>query len=186
MSEFSTETPNKIINYFQAKDSGNELSKQLIVKWMQTNDLEVLGVLYSFLIEKKHYDRIKPNLSFKDYYEFIKHYFSLCFQEDRDSTWINSRFEAGWDLVNWFAICWQDPYISNKYINDLKDWLGVQYKNGNDEIRNCIITATLEHLFENKKMVILFQNWKRDPELRIAYDIALQFSSNGGKSPIGL
>jgi hypothetical protein len=54
-------------------------------------------------------------------------------------------------------------------VKELKDWLGRLYAEGDESIRTCIITATLEHLFEQKDIRESFPDWKKDPVLAITH-----------------
>ena len=50
--------------------------------------------------------------------------------------------------------------------------MGGVYKNGDDRLRTCIVTATLEHLFERKAIRKYFADWQDDATLAVAYDQA--------------
>jgi len=172
-----------IINDFE---SNEEVQRQRVLDWMSSGDLEIMGVVYYFVTEYKYYTKIQPPLKFQHYFPFIKHYFELCINQNVvNHDWINSRYQAGWDLVNWFSHLWEDEKIDRKYLEDLKEWIGEIYKKNDQDIRECIINATLEHLFENKKVAEFFSDWKSDPELRVAYDQALEWTQMGGESPKG-
>lgn len=68
-------------------------------------------------------------------------------------------------------------------LEDLKVWLGGLYKEGDSEIRTCVVQATLEHLFENEQMRNLFSDWRNDEVLAVAYEEASEWYRGGGSSP---
>lgn len=70
----------------------------LFRQWMACEDIEVLGFVYSKLDD--HRFRIEPELSLDEYLRFVRHYYERCLVENPDGEWSDSRYSAGWDLVN--------------------------------------------------------------------------------------
>jgi hypothetical protein len=171
----------EIYNYFQSNldvyDGG------LIKKWLKSNEIEALAVLDVFINEEKYYLKIQPPLTFLDYYNMVLKYFSLCLKNDHMSAWINSRYTAGRDLIGWFMSFWNDKKVPRKYLNQMKDWIAGLYKEGDKELKECIITATLEHLFEDIKVLKFFSDWENDPELKEAYESAKEWWGFGKSEP---
>ena len=66
-----------------------------------------------------------------------------------------------------------------------KNWLADLYKGSPEEIRTCIVQATLEHLLEQKHFREFFADWKNDPVLRRAYEEALLWHQGVGKTWLG-
>ena len=177
--------PERIVEEFGLPEHAKRsiIAKQTIVDWMASDDLEALGALYSFLVESRYAARIKPALTFADYWRFISRYFERCLREDPSGEWAHSRYETGWDLASWFAKIWEDSSVSLEEKADIKAWLATQYRSGNSEVRRAIVDATLEHLFENREIERFFEDWK-DGDLSIAYTEAAQWSAKGGQSGI--
>jgi hypothetical protein len=154
-----------------------------LMELMGSDDPEVLGIVYSF-INSERAKMVGPPLIFGDYHLFTLRYYERCLREDPDGDWSDSRYSAGWDLVNWFAILWRDNDIPKRSLNEIKDMLARLYTEGDDELRTCIVTATLEHLFEQEPIRKFFDDWKSDPVLALAYSEAIQWREGGGKSPL--
>ncbi len=146
--------------------------------WMQSEDIEVLGAVYRLIMDKSCYKRIQPPLNVHEYVAFVKHYYGRCFRENPESEWADSRYSAGWGLVAWFNHLWRDSNVSRKILAEIKRWIADLYKGGTEEIRKCIITATLEHLFEDKTIAKYFIDWRKDSELGSAYEEALGYSKH--------
>ena len=159
------------------KKEAGVYNAEKIKEWMKCRNVEALGVLYYFLTEERYYMKIDPPLNFQDYFYFIKDYFSLCFKEDPDDLWADSKYGAGRDLVGWFKSFWEANNVPRKYLKDIKTWIGELYKDGNKEMKECIVNATLEHLFENKEIRRFFSDWEKDPDLVEAYKLALEWSN---------
>jgi hypothetical protein len=151
--------------------------------WMASDDIELLGFTHHLLSNRRF--RIEPPISMGEYVVFTKLYCERCFKENPDGEWSDSSYSAGYDLVNIFAGLWNDGAVPRTVLADLKDWMGKLYKSGDSEMRICIVNATLEHLFEQKKIRAFFSDWQKDETLRIAYSEASEWYQGGGKSPLG-
>jgi hypothetical protein len=146
-----------------------------IERWMGSEDLEALGALMVILTKKKHYLRITPPLGLDDYFPFLLHYFERCLRENVDGEWMDSSYTAAWSLVNWFRGFWDDPEVPRKRLREMKDWLARLYREGDERLRNCLVTGTLEHLFEDKAIARFFDDWRKDPVLTVAYREAMEW-----------
>lgn len=154
-----------------------------IQKWMASGDIEILGFTYALLHDRRF--RIEPPIAITEYVTFTKHYYERCFRENPDGDWSDSRFTAATDLVNVFASLWRDPSVPRSFPQELKLWLANLYKTGDGAFRDCIIQATLEHLFEQEEIRGFFSDWKSDPELSAAYEEACEWYKGGGKTRLG-
>ena len=129
--------------------------------------------------------RIEPPFSVEEYVGFVKDYYKRCLLENPDGHWSDSRYSEGTDLVNIFGSLWRDSQVPRALLGDLKDFLGRLYKGGDEEIRTCIVQATLEHLVEQKPIRKFFSDRQKDSVLRIAYDEACLWPDGGGSTPLG-
>ena len=68
---------------------------------------------------------------------------------------------------------------------ELKEWLGRLYDEGDENLRTCIVTATFEHLFEQKDIRDFFSDWKKRPVLATAHKEASEWYLGGGKTLFG-
>jgi hypothetical protein len=87
--------------------------------------------------------------------------------------------------VNIFASLWRDSAVPREILKELKDWLGRLYAEGDETLRTCIVTATLEHLFEQKDIREFFSDWKQHPVLTMAHKQGSEWYLGGGKTPLG-
>lgn len=152
-------------------------------QWMANQDIEVLAFTYHLLGD--HRLRVEPELSLDEYLKFVRHYYERRFIENPDGEWSDSRYSAGWDLVNVLAFHWDNPQVPKSVTEDWKRWLADIYKKGSQELRTCIVTATLEHLFEQGVFRKFFADWMKDPILRKPYQQALEWYVGGGRTPLG-
>jgi hypothetical protein len=150
---------------------------------MASGNVEVLGYTYHLLGD--HRFHVEPALSLDEYLEFVRRYYERCFLESPDGDWSDSRYSAGWDLVNVIASQWGNPDVPKSVMEDWKQWLANIYKRGSDDVRRCIVTATLEHLLEQGAFRNFFADWVKDPTLRKAYEEALKWYEGGGRTRLG-
>ena len=184
-----------LLSEIQSEFEGSEEVKETpiprvkVKAWMQSEDLEVLGAVYRLIMDKRFYFRIAPPLTIKDYVLFVSHYFGRCFREiPKESVvykWAHSRHAAGCELAGWFASLWFDDGVPRILLLEIKNWLASFYKDGDEEIRSCIVTATLKPLFEEKKIAKFFADWRKDVILRRGYDEALKNSKGHLQQPAG-
>ena len=152
---------------------------------MNDSDIDVLGAVYGFIMNVKDARRVDPPLLYSDYQKFLLSYYERCFLEDPQSVWADSRYSAGWDFVNWFSHIWEDDSIPRSGVAELKELLARLYREGDEKLRTCIVTATLEHLFEQKSIRKYFEDWRTATVLGTAYQQAMEWANAGGKSPLG-
>lgn len=50
------------------------------------------------------------------------------------------------------------------------------YREGNEQVRECLVVSILEHLFEDPKAIELFSDWSSDLELNEPYTEALGYA----------
>ena len=169
----------KIVNEFGLPGSpkSHPISQDMVKEWMGSTDIEVLGVVSSYILEKQYIKRIEPHLTFDDVHPFIISYFERCLLENPDGDWTDSSYEAAWSLVSWFRYLWSEKENHMKEIENFKKWLGNLYKNGDERLQDCIVNGTVEHLFEDKKIKAFFKDWLGDPILNKAYTLAADWSS---------
>ena len=161
------------------------IPKTRIEQFMNHGDIEVLGAVYAFITDERRSKVIEPSLQFEDYYQFVTRYYERCLREDPKSKWADSRYSAGHDLVGWFVSLWNDKEVPKSAIANLKAWLAQLYREGDEALRNCLVTATLEHLFEHQKIRKYFADWEGDPVLGAAFAGAKEWVQGGGSTPLG-
>ena len=87
--------------------------------------------------------------------------------------------------MNIFASLWRDSSVPRPVLEDLRDWLGRLYEQGDSDIRIRIVQATLEHLFEQEEIRNFFSSWREDKVLAVAHEEASEWYKGGGNSSLG-
>lgn len=161
------------------------VAKVDVLRWMKTPDLDTLGLLYTMIIDRTRFERIRPPLSVEETDTFVRAYLRRCIIENPDSEWTDTRYLAGHSLVNWFVGLWRDRTVPRSLFPGIKDWLAGLYKEGDEDVRDAVINATLEHLFEDRNIAKFFADWKSDPVLRKAYADGMLWRERGGRTSSG-
>jgi hypothetical protein len=148
------------------------LSRDQVLRWAASDDLEALGALSSLLFDPKESRRIEPNLTLADYMDAEFPYLERCLRENPESQWADSRWSAGWLIAKWVKDIWADERFRPE-VDRFRDWLANLYKSAAEpDLRTCLVQATLEHLFEDEGLAARFAGWRDDPELTAAYEEA--------------
>lgn len=147
-----------------------------VLEWMKSDEIEVLGATSALLEDPTHRQRIELGIPFHDYQRFYLRFFERCIRENPDGEWSDSRYLAAHGLVAWFNGLWKDPQVPRAALNEIKLLLEKLYREGDEEIRCCIVTGALEHLLVNRQILKFFYNWKSDETLRSAYNEALGYA----------
>ncbi len=158
-----------------SREGSSTIPLEKLKYWMESGDIEVLGAVASFIADARYFERIKPPIGFDDTHAFLLRYFKRCFLENPDGEWADSRYSAGRDVYLWFVSLWHKKNTRSVVFDDYKALLASLYRKGDAELRACIVTATLEHLFETSSIRKFFADWKEDPILTQAYAEAAEW-----------
>lgn len=152
-----------------------DIDQDRVKVWMNSDDIEVLGALHTFMSKGEYLDRVKPSLSRAELSEFFFRYYERCLRENHEGAWADSRYGAAWDVAAWFKGLWNRGPSERDLQDEIKNWLAALYLNGDERLRRCIVDGALEHMFEEKGVRAHFADWRKDTRLAIAYMEACQW-----------
>lgn len=165
-----------------ALESESLISAHDVNRWMRTCSLDTMGALSILLFE--HAGRIQPSLDLKTVCDFRRTYYTRCLSEAvQGGKYHPSRYVAGHEFDRWFMSLWRDDAVPRRYLEDLKAMLTQLYLSGDPEVRDCVVTSVLEHLFETPEIAEFFSDWKQDSVLREAYESAMEWPNAPPKKP---
>lgn len=149
-----------------------------LADWASAPSLEVRGAVVNFL--RKHGDQITPPLSADETCAIFEGYYKECLvRNPADSPYVANRHVAGYELASWFRAIWVDSQMPRRCVLRIKAMLRELYLL-NENLRDPIVNAVLEHLFETPEIASFFSDWRGDPELKKAYDRALEWTKRRG------
>lgn len=166
-----TNTLNQILDIFNSKNS--PINKAQVLEWMQDSDLEVIAAISCYISKKDITDRITPQLKFNETFEFLLHLYARSLKENSPGEWAESRYGAGREVVALIKSLWSNDEISIGQFDKFKKWLADLFITGDSDLKECIVNAILEHLFEEPTLLAQFEDWKSDPRLAAAYSDSL-------------
>jgi len=161
---------------------GTEMIPASLVKaWMSCDSLAVQGALTHLLAEQSR--RIQPSLSWEEVCNIFQNYYTRCLVENvPEGEYVPNKHIAGYELHNWFKYLWHEPSVSREYLLRLKVMLRDLYLE-NEHLREVIVNAVLEHLFETPEIAEYFSDWKTSPTLEKAYDLAMEWGRDHWPRP---
>jgi hypothetical protein len=167
-------TIERIRSAFGGEDPTNAqpVPKADVLEWMKSTDLEVRGALYSKIANAEGAKHVVPALEFEDYYNFVVPYLEQCIEQDPDGEWADSRYLAGHQLVAWIVSFWNNETVPRDRLREIKHRLAELYIRGDKGVRDAVVNAVLEHLFEHRQLASYFKDWKKDKVLGEAYQAA--------------
>lgn len=136
--------------------------------WMQSDDIDMLGGVVRILENRRAFI-IEPKPPSELIDNFLLNYWFRCIKESPpENEWNDGGFAAGMSLNDWFGVLWEKDK-GNQQLNEVKKRIEILYKEGDEGVRKVLIYSTLEHIFQNEKIVDYFADWMKDPELEKAF-----------------
>lgn len=152
--------------------SNARIPKKQVLSWVQSDDLNVQGLLVALIHDAAFYERIQPPLEYDEYHHLMKEYIARCLIDSPENAeYADSRWEAAYMLLCWFVDVWNDPSVPRWALADLKAFLAEMYLQ-HHELREVLVQRVLEHLFENAEVMRFFADWRKHPVLVVAYQQA--------------
>jgi hypothetical protein len=131
------------------------------------------------------YQRVHPELDLVRVGEFLLDYYLNCIEREpppepqddaelRDDE-LHRPYEAGRLLIGFVVNMWRLRPETDALIDDCVQRVTNLYLKSNQEIRLCIETAFLEHVFERPELRPLFAHWANHPELAEAHRMCMEW-----------
>jgi hypothetical protein len=166
------------------------ISKEYLCDIAQRATLNVRAAIYDLVMDSSRSRNIDPTPEWNDYIYFCLPYLELCIVENPDvsdedpETMVHSRWAACHELASFFRWLWNNSGPPSA-LAGLKEQIGKLYIDGDTKRRRALVQGTLEHLFENASVREFFADWATsESPLRNAYAEAMEWSREGGRSPL--
>lgn len=142
--------------------------------WLKHPSVEVLGAVNVHIMQNTR--RVEPSLSMEEICSTVQEYYKQCLiQNLQTSQYAPNRSIVGLELVGWFQMLWRDSAVPREYLGSLKDMLRdlcIQGVVPPDQMAG----AVLEHLFETPRIAEFFADWRFDPRLEEAFNLAMDWA----------
>jgi len=146
--------------------------------WMQSDDLQILGLVVQAFVDYGDLERIEPRLDMQVVYDFLLKYYERCIREDPQCEWADRRYVVGDHIVPWYhgaPETGDEP--RQEFLTRVKQLLARLYLDGDEDVRDAIVCGTIEHILEQPRWREFFKDWCDDPILRGAYDYAMEWAA---------
>lgn len=173
----NTDDQKLIQHVIDVGESSQVIPASQVKEWLVHPSLDVQGVVTRLI--SKHSSRITPELSLEEKFCAFQNYYRQCLIQNVESHWVPNRYLAGYEIGNWFNSLWKDSSVPREYSMRLKTMLRDLYLE-NEDLREVIVNAVLEHLFETPEIAKFFTDWKADPTLSKPFALAMEWTE---KSP---
>lgn len=157
-----------------AANAENAIARSDIARWIASGDLRVLMEVGAIVLENSH--RIEPPMAIEDLCKIVLLFFKRTFRELPRKTYTPTL-----EFVDWFRQLWNNCSYPRQYVQDLKEMLADLYRSGTQVVRDRVTDGVLEHLCETPAIAAFFADWRGDPELKHAYDMAIEWAESFGK-----
>jgi hypothetical protein len=145
-------------------------------EWMNSPWLEVQTTAFHLLFEHSH--RLEQLPALNEISDFFLRYLERGLRGNSHGE-PKGRYVTGHSLRAWFQRLWRQEPRPEQTLCAIRDLLARLVRLRDDAINDAIITAILEHLFQNQSIVDFFSSWRQDPDLAPAFVEALDLSSSG-------
>lgn len=151
------------------------VSRADVQRWIDSGDLLTWSALYELVANGAA--RIQPELG-DDAIEVMRRYLLRCIEENpAPGDYLHGGYEAAWELASVLKTWRRRGGRAADAIRGIAIELEKMYRRGDDAMRNRVLCGVLEHAFEDSGMRAHFKNWDRDPSLRDAYRLAIEWGA---------
>lgn len=136
---------NNIDNVLSKISGSSEISKTDVLEWLNSLEPEVMGAAYDLVTDQNQIKRVSPTFSFSEVHALLQEYYLKCIKNDYSGEWIDSRYSACLDSVNWISLTWDEMVL-----DDRKNWAKWLSKLGLIEIDTTFTNKSLDDFLLDK------------------------------------
>jgi hypothetical protein len=156
--------------------SGEPVARDDVRRWIDSGDLLIWSVVYA--LAESDWARIQPEIPGEEHIEFMRRYLLRCIEENpTPGEYLHGGYEAAWELAaalkHWRLLGGRMASTVRGVALDLEKI----YRRGEPATQNRILCGVMEHAFEDPAVRPYFLDWERDPDLRDAYKLAVEWGS---------
>jgi len=162
-----------------ALSSSDIVARDDVRRWIDSGDLLAWSVVHA--LTGQDGPRIQPELTQDEHTDFVRRYLLRCIEENPNpGEHLHGGYEAAWELAatlkRWRTLGGRMASTVRGITLDLEKI----YRRGEPATQNRILCGVLEHSFEDPALRPYFVNWERDPDLREAYKLAMEWGTTHG------
>jgi hypothetical protein len=156
--------------------SDAEIARADVQRWIDSGDLLTWSAVYQ--LTNRAWARIQPPPTADEQTDFMRRYLLRCIEENpTPGDYLHGGYEAAWELAStlkhWRTLGGRVAAKIRGVALDLEKI----YRRGDQATQNRILCGVMEHAFEDPAVRPYFVDWERDPELREAYKLAVEWGA---------
>jgi hypothetical protein len=153
-----------------ALSSGGAVARDDVRRWIDSGDLLTWSVVYA-LSER-------AELPADEQAEFTRRYLLRCIEENPPpGEHLHGGYEAAWELASVLKQWRRSGGRIAATVRGVALDLEKIYRRGEPATQNRILCGVMEHAFEDPALRPYFVDWERDPDLRDAYKLAVEWGT---------
>ena len=153
-------------------NAGGGAAREELRRWIDSGDLLTWSAVYALL------DQTSEVLGPDDTADFMRGYLLRCIEENpTPGDYLHGGFEAAWELAGRLKQWRTRGGKAAGVIRGIAVELERLYRRGDPATQSRVSCGVLEHAFEDPALRPYFANWERDPELREAYTLAVEWGA---------
>jgi hypothetical protein len=152
------------------------IARDDVRRWIDSGDLLTWSAV--FTLTEDAWSRIQPEIPIEEQVDFMRRYLLRCIDENPSpGEHLHGGYEAAWELAgsmkHWRTLGGRAAAAVRSIAVELEKL----YRRADSATQNRILCGVLEHAFEDPALRPYFANWDRDPELREAYRLAVEWGA---------
>jgi hypothetical protein len=152
--------------------SGDAAPHDEVRRWIESGDLLTWSAVFALL------ERPSTQFPPDEAAEFMRRYLVRCIEENPSpGDYVHGGYEAAWELAAALKEWRRRGGRIAASIRGVAVDLEKLYRRGDAATKNRVLCGVLEHAFEDAALRPLFSNWERDPELREAFRLAVEWGT---------
>ena len=156
--------------------SEERIARDDVRRWIDSGDLLTWSAVHALLRDAGA--RIDPAISAGEQADFMRRYLLRCIEENPSpGEYLHGGYQAAWELAARLKEWRGHGGKPAKALRGIALDLDKIYRRGDDATRNRVLCGVLEHALEDAALRPYFADWDRDPELREAYKLALEWGA---------
>jgi hypothetical protein len=159
-----------------ALSSDTPVARDDVQRWIDSGDLLTWSGVYQ--LTDKGSNRIEPEMTADEQTDFMRRYLLRCIEENpTPGDHLHGGFEAAWELAGTLKQWHKMGGRAASKLRGVALDLEKIYRRGDPATQNRVLCGVMEHAFEDPALRRYFVDWERDPELREAYKLAVEWGA---------
>ena len=157
-------------------ESGGAIARDDLRRWIDSGDLMTWSAVYA--LAAAGWARVEPAVPIEEQIDFMRRYLLRCIEENpTPGEHLHGGYEAAWELAARMKQWRREGGRAAATLRAIALDLEKIYRRGEPATQNRVLCGVVEHAFEDPAVRPHFIDWERDPDLRDAYRLAVDWGN---------